>query len=485
MWETDNTNIHWTNGDVLTGGPDIPSVILTVQQVMNTQVGATGTQGNTGAQGATGPSQWINMNGIGPQGAGYTGIGVTGQDVLIYGNLLVTGAIDPTSLSFSQTTGGPQGSIWYDTNNFIRMDKMKIDDSTSSISLDINSSLPQINLTDLSSPPLHTNSITNERISLYDGSASYTAYIDLNEQTSGNPYIEIRKMTTPDTQALIHSDFLYLLNSNANSYDVYLYADHLDFRDYTTPTPLISKTFQFNYFDSISTTYKNTFRYDNASLTINDGIKLVCDDGSGTPANALTITGNDRLISNVSTLSGKDSLAISTSDPAFSLTLSGGRGGATSNTYGTGGTIINSGQGNCVFNVYDGTTTINSFTVNPEGFILQSPKVLANWNTTGTNFINLGAASYGVFEITTTTSLTLSSITPINGINGGNYIIKINGPPGISCSVTVGDFSSVCKLNSAFIAAGGFSFQNPQILILRIYSDNNLGLYYINVEKFG
>jgi hypothetical protein len=69
------------------------------------------------------------MNGTGPQGQGYTGIGVTGQDVLIYGNLLVTGAIDPTSLSFSQTTGGPTGSIWYDTSNNIRMNNVKVNNT--------------------------------------------------------------------------------------------------------------------------------------------------------------------------------------------------------------------------------------------------------------------------------------------------------------------------------------------------------------------
>jgi hypothetical protein len=60
-------------------------------------VGATGSQGSTGTQGATGNSLWIDMN-----DTGYTGIGVTGIDVLIYGNLLVTGAIDPTSLTLTE-----------------------------------------------------------------------------------------------------------------------------------------------------------------------------------------------------------------------------------------------------------------------------------------------------------------------------------------------------------------------------------------------
>ena len=418
--------------------------------------------------------------------------------------MLVTGAIDPTSLSFSQTTGGPQGSIWYDTNNFIRMDKMKIDDNTSSISLDINSSLPQINLTDLSSPPLHTNSITNERISLYDGSASYTAYIDLNEQTSGDPYIEIRKMTTPDTQALIHSDFLYLLNSNANSYDVYLYADHLDFRDYTTPTPLISKTFQFNYFDSISTTYKNTFRYDNASLTINDGIKLVCDDGSGTPANALTITGgNDRLISNVSTLSGKDSLAISTSDPAFSLTLSGGRGGATSNTYGTGGTIINSGQGNCVFNVYDGTIFLPRLTVNRDGYEIYPPGAFNLPNGFSVYLLDLGVSSCQTFFVSLTVtsipsaSITFNNGTSFTGVNGGVYTVVIRYQTSGTATINAVDFAGSSSIIPTppfpYVFCKGFPVtiaNGNEYIVLKIVCDTTFGspsqpYYYVSAEKFG
>ena len=73
--------------------------------------GATGIKGATGERGATGPSQWVSMNGYGITGPGYTGIGVTGQDVLIYGNLLVTGGIDPIYLALTPKTSGPQGFI--------------------------------------------------------------------------------------------------------------------------------------------------------------------------------------------------------------------------------------------------------------------------------------------------------------------------------------------------------------------------------------
>ena len=101
IWYSTDTGIQLSAVSPVTPGPDIPSVIVTAQQVMYTQVGATGPQGVTGPQGATGFSQWSSMNGLGYTGNGYTGIGVTGQDVLIYGNLLVTGNIDPKTLILS------------------------------------------------------------------------------------------------------------------------------------------------------------------------------------------------------------------------------------------------------------------------------------------------------------------------------------------------------------------------------------------------
>jgi hypothetical protein len=95
--------------------------------------GATGAQGDTGAQGATGGSPWIPMSGYGAGGtAGYTGIGITGQDVLIYGNLLVTGGIDPIYLALTPGSTGPQGFInplWLDTNDYLRSEKILLNNS--------------------------------------------------------------------------------------------------------------------------------------------------------------------------------------------------------------------------------------------------------------------------------------------------------------------------------------------------------------------
>ena len=97
--------------------------------------GATGAQGSQGFQGATGGTPWIQMNGVGVGGtAGYTGIGVTGQDVLIYGNLLVTGGIDPIYLALTPQTVGPQGffnPLWVDSvnGNALRSEKILLNDT--------------------------------------------------------------------------------------------------------------------------------------------------------------------------------------------------------------------------------------------------------------------------------------------------------------------------------------------------------------------
>ncbi len=133
--------------------------------------GLIGATGATGAQGATGASQWIQMNGIGPQGAGYTGIGITGQDVLIYGNLLVTGGIDPTYLELTPQAfnplPGPYG-IWVDQANLaLRTNKIYMDDGNPNITLQPGNNLAQIELSD---GVEYTNFLTYEKMSIADAS---------------------------------------------------------------------------------------------------------------------------------------------------------------------------------------------------------------------------------------------------------------------------------------------------------------------------
>jgi hypothetical protein len=67
------------------------------------------------------------MNGVGSQGGVYTGTGITGQDALIYGNLLVTGGIDPTYLALTPQQNAPQGFInplWVDSTNALRTENI-------------------------------------------------------------------------------------------------------------------------------------------------------------------------------------------------------------------------------------------------------------------------------------------------------------------------------------------------------------------------
>jgi hypothetical protein len=58
MWSTDNTNIGIDHNTAVAPAPNIPSVIITVMQVMYNQLGP---QGATGVQGATGPSADISL----------------------------------------------------------------------------------------------------------------------------------------------------------------------------------------------------------------------------------------------------------------------------------------------------------------------------------------------------------------------------------------------------------------------------------------
>ena len=106
--------------------------------------GATGATGAQGLQGVTGGSPWISMNGLGGSTGGYTGIGVTGQDVLIYGNLLVTGGIDPIYLALTPTPGvtGPQGFInplWLDSSANLRSENIKLENAGDALTLSASS----------------------------------------------------------------------------------------------------------------------------------------------------------------------------------------------------------------------------------------------------------------------------------------------------------------------------------------------------------
>ena len=119
-WSSEITGIHLVSDT--TTDPDIPSVILTVQQVMYTQAGATGATGSTGQVGATGST---GLLGIIPSGYGSIVVnGPTGSDDYYYSDILqvVAGAsgdyvsiggslVPQTSLLYSL---GSTGQRWKD-----------------------------------------------------------------------------------------------------------------------------------------------------------------------------------------------------------------------------------------------------------------------------------------------------------------------------------------------------------------------------------
>jgi hypothetical protein len=159
--------------------------------------GATGIQGVTGAQGATGGSPWFSTNYIGVTGPGYTGTGYTG-DAMVFGNLLVTGGIDPTYLALTPQASDPLPAgldgMWIETGGSLRVQKMRMDDfsGTTAGYIDINPiTNPQITLSDGITPTeINVVTLNNNAILLNDfsGTGTTTSFTTTNlSQTTTGP----------------------------------------------------------------------------------------------------------------------------------------------------------------------------------------------------------------------------------------------------------------------------------------------------------
>ena len=110
MWSTSNTAIVIEHNTAVAPAPAIPSTILTIQQVMYTQVGATGYTGATGSQGVQGASGLQGASGVGATGiTGASGLqgasGVNGAS----GTIGVNGASGATGTQGASGSTGPQG----------------------------------------------------------------------------------------------------------------------------------------------------------------------------------------------------------------------------------------------------------------------------------------------------------------------------------------------------------------------------------------
>lgn len=120
-WSSPDTNISITTIGTQSAPlrPAVPSVIVTAQQVMYTQIGPTGSQGPQGFQGfqgLTGPQGFQGFQGLtGPQGfqgSGATGPqGPSGSVTFSVTAIGITGPQGPEGPTGSAGSAGPQGSV--------------------------------------------------------------------------------------------------------------------------------------------------------------------------------------------------------------------------------------------------------------------------------------------------------------------------------------------------------------------------------------
>ena len=126
MWYVDNTSIVISSNPIVSPAPAIPSVIITLTQVLYTQLGpsgATGPAGATGLSGATGLTGSVGATGL----MGATGIGIIGATGL-QGITGATGLIGATGIQGATgLTGatGPASSLT--PSNYIVQGKLNVD----------------------------------------------------------------------------------------------------------------------------------------------------------------------------------------------------------------------------------------------------------------------------------------------------------------------------------------------------------------------
>ena len=170
-----------------------------------TGLGATGPTGPTGLgptgpTGATGGSPWIPMNYQGVTGPGYTGTGYTG-DVMIFGNLYVSGGIDPTYLAlepqattpFVGAATGLQG-IWID--------------STLGDALRVNSNQIQLNSNDIFPQRLNLNP-SQVNLTLNDFGTGINQSVSLTSNLIQQSEINLPTITTTNIVPATGIDLTY------------------------------------------------------------------------------------------------------------------------------------------------------------------------------------------------------------------------------------------------------------------------------------
>lgn len=254
--------------------------------------GAQGAQGATGSQGATGPSQWYSSNYIGPTGPGYTGIGFTG-DVQIFGNLYVSGGIDPTYLALDPQTSDPLpgglDGIWIEDvpSRYLHTKSIYLNDGSNNDYVQINpNNSPQLFITDgLAFGSSLNNSITNASITILDETtlpSNTSAQLSTTELTFTTNNSQTTTFTTPSVVSIDPSSNLVV---PAQTVPIAYY--NVSFNTGGTTINKITLTslqagYQANIFiladHTLSTTISSTIS--NIHLNYNSDINL---NSSGTP----------------------------------------------------------------------------------------------------------------------------------------------------------------------------------------------------------
>jgi len=339
-----------------------------------------GPVGPTGPQGATGGSPWTPMNYIGPTGPGYTGTGFTG-DVLIFGNLLLTGGMDPTYLALEPQGTEPLGLInplWVDSlNNALRSQKIYMDNTTGTgntgayISL-IPDNTNQIILNDggtpnalsniinyssmtLDDPANNTNnSVTSSSISITETLGNITNSATFNPSNISNSQNDTTA-STDQTSTLGQGQISCYAHTNSGANEGILILE-------SNPNPIVGTYINYTKNGSGATfqTYlpfkynsSEIFRYDNTGIKMGSG-------GTGVQINLNNIkyptSYNTASVNLLSTSNAVQTFNIS--DGPFTANLPN----ASATNIGTQFTITNTNANNLTVTTTGGTQLIYSST---------------------------------------------------------------------------------------------------------------------------
>ncbi len=249
--------------------------------------GLQGVTGPQGLQGVTGPSQWSNTSYVNPiTSDSYNGIGVTGIDVLIGGNLYVSGKIDPTTLTLSETglpysTYGLTGS-----GAFINTSSGDLFLTPASGNVNVNN----INLTTINNsayPPVVSADTLQQVLTAGNSATNLNIVLDNGAGTSNTiSFAGLNAVTTGSTSGVsINANSPYM-NSFANITPSVSFTNASQ-SNYITTNEIKNQSYIVDGADSINNIASLTYDGDIINNPFNTTPKLVLDKvGTGSVTNA-------------------------------------------------------------------------------------------------------------------------------------------------------------------------------------------------------